>query len=878
MRLAAYAGVGSQSFPKLVPIRESKIMADPTLHFTDLHGPGDGGRLEGIPSTGKFLLGICVPRAEQCLSHGKVHLASHHPFRPLRFYPQILTNLILLILCMVMVALQRLLYGPLRPIEIEQLYEKAWFAITETCLAMTIFRDEVGAWFLVMFVALLVGKVWGWIGEGRVEVLEQQPPANPGLFHARLSFSLLLSMIFDVSMLRYAVHTVLQMARPNMMVMFAFEFAVLTVASSSTTARYIISLTEAYITGKQMQRKIEERRAEIRAARGRRLGRDGEVEPAVPEVDADIDEMDIDVPGWEEKGQWVFYLDLVTDFLKLVVYLSFFFILLAFYGLPIHIMRDVFLTLRSFIKRITDFLRYRRATQDMNKRYPDASAEEIARGEVCIICREDMQPWAANNNAAAAPINRAPATGRPATARVDERSRPKKLPCGHILHFVCLRSWLERQQICPTCRRPVMTTDRVGATGTGNNPPLDGANDGANAGPQPPAPPGHGGVRLGQGADAPGANPQNRGRVFNIGPLRIGFGVGRDDVFQNLAQQLHGGAADPPGQPAQPPGARGPAANEGPQQIGFGFGFGRPQAQPAQQTTTIFAPSNLAAIQAQLQHLEHQINHEINNLRVTADQFSLVLALRAELQRLRQLQQGGIGHPRGGFSSSPTGPHHVRPSLAPGQVHQPHLSNPVMGADHPDLPPNMTLPPGWTLVPLTRLEPGQSRTQTGLYVPRNDGGNPGASVNHTHNQTSTPDLSDLSNPAGASSQAASSTSARISPHAAGLPDPPPTTSAGTARNTATACPPRQLHAGATEGELQGHSDHDADATPVPQWGVDRSQGAPASNELHRHSKAAEHAKEPLLGESSAASVIADAGSSKGKAKATSVEDFIDDTD
>lgn len=32
----------------------------------------------------------------------------------------------------------------------------------------------------------------------------------------------------------------------------------------------------------------------------------------------------------------------------------------------------------------------------------------------------------------------------------------KKLPCGHILHLHCLRSWLERAQICPICRTPVL--------------------------------------------------------------------------------------------------------------------------------------------------------------------------------------------------------------------------------------------------------------------------------------------------------------------------------------------------------------------------------------------------------------------------------------
>ena len=222
-------------------------------------------------------------------------------------------------LCTVMVGLQRLLYGPLRPIEIEQLYEKAWFAITETCLAMTIFRDEVGGWFLVMFVALLVGKVWGWIGEGRVEVLEQQPPANPRLFHARLSFSLFLSMAFDLALLRYAVRTVLHMARPNMMVMFAFEFAVLTISSSSTTARYAISLAESCIIQKQTQVKIEARRAELRSARESTIRREGGPDMASANQTGDvdvIDELHVDVPGWEDKGQWIVYLDLVTGRLR----------------------------------------------------------------------------------------------------------------------------------------------------------------------------------------------------------------------------------------------------------------------------------------------------------------------------------------------------------------------------------------------------------------------------------------------------------------------------------------------------------------------------------------------------------------------------------
>lgn len=185
---------------------------------------------------------------------------------------------------------------------------------------MTIFRDEVGAWFLVMFVCLLVGKVWGWIGEGRVEVLEQQPPADPWGFHVRISVSLVMSSLFNVFLLRYSIQTVLLQARPNMMVMFAFEFAVLTVTSLSTVIRYLLTLYELSIINSQ----INSRRAQLRQERQHRendtlnsvnsgsqelTGRDETAEDSV-------DTLDIDVSGWEEKGRWVFYLDLATGKIK----------------------------------------------------------------------------------------------------------------------------------------------------------------------------------------------------------------------------------------------------------------------------------------------------------------------------------------------------------------------------------------------------------------------------------------------------------------------------------------------------------------------------------------------------------------------------------
>ncbi len=185
---------------------------------------------------------------------------------------------------------------------------------------MTIFREEVGAWFLVMFTALVTGKVWEWIGEGRVEVLEQQPPANPRLFHTRLSISLILSVVYDTWLFTYAVNSVIQQARPNMMVMFLFEFAILATCSFRTAFRYLLSLVEADIVRKQTRQRLEARRRQIKEQRAEILRRRESGDPAEAEAarreempsEEDVEEMDIEVPGWEGKGQAVLGLDLFT--------------------------------------------------------------------------------------------------------------------------------------------------------------------------------------------------------------------------------------------------------------------------------------------------------------------------------------------------------------------------------------------------------------------------------------------------------------------------------------------------------------------------------------------------------------------------------------
>lgn len=385
--------------------------------------------------------------------------------------------------------------------------------------------------------------------------------------------------------------------------------------------------------------------------------------------------------------------DISVDFFKLLVYVTFFAILFTFYGLPIHILRDVVLTMRSFGKRIIDFLRYRNATRDMNERYADATPEEVAREDVCIICREEMRPWQPPEVAGVA-------------GSVPDRLRPKKLPCGHILHFACLRSWLERQQNCPTCRRPLATA--TGARAFTRGP--DAGDNFAGAAQQQVH-----GANQGAAPNAP-AGGRPRAWFLNLGPIRIGFGAGRGDLLQNLAQQAQAQAPQQPNANQPPAGA---------QHIGFGFGFGRQPPQPAQPTQPApqGGPYNHIQTQMQIQQLEQQITQEFGSLRATAEQLQVVRLLHAELTRLRaaQMTPALLGqHPPPMPPASTT----IPPAAAPSHIptfgnHRQFTSTPQHPAIHAGdarLPEGLALPQGWSLLPLQRVEQqGQQQHQAPPY-------------------------------------------------------------------------------------------------------------------------------------------------------------------
>ncbi|RKP07224.1 hypothetical protein THASP1DRAFT_17384 [Thamnocephalis sphaerospora] len=296
--------------------------------------------------------------------------------------------------------LQRVFFGPLRAVEVEHLYERSWFAVTETCLAMTVFRDTFDVPFLAAFAALLFVKIFHWLLQDRVEFMDQAAQLNT-IFHARVAVLLSFLWAADAMFIVHAMRVTLRDG-PGTWLLFGFEYTILACTVVAVAGRYLLNLAES------------------------RMG---------------------DEP-WEEKSVYLFYLELAIDFVKLTAYVSFFLLLLMLHGLPLHIIRDLYVTARSFFRRCGDLRRYRRATRDMEQRYPTLDHADLAAmaDSVCVVCREDMTlppvPDAAGPNA------RQEARANEPHAR--HHHLPKRLPCGHAFHFRCLRSWLERQQSCPT--------------------------------------------------------------------------------------------------------------------------------------------------------------------------------------------------------------------------------------------------------------------------------------------------------------------------------------------------------------------------------------------------------------------------------------------
>ncbi|KAL3246885.1 hypothetical protein MRX96_057390 [Rhipicephalus microplus] len=287
--------------------------------------------------------------------------------------------------------MRKVFFGQLRAAEMEHLIERSWYAVTETCLAFTVFRDDFSPKFVALFTLLLFLKCFHWLAEDRVDYMERSPVISY-LFHVRVIALLLLLGFLDYAFVAHAYHTTLTKGA-SVQVVFGFEYAILLSIVANIYVKYFLHTMDLHSEN-----------------------------------------------PWENKAVYLLYTELIISFIKVVLYLTFMAIMIKIHTFPLFAIRPMYLSMRAFKKAFNDVIMSRRAIRNMNTLYPDATPEELASADnVCIICREEM---VGGGN--------------------------KRLPCSHIFHTACLRSWFQRQQTCPTCRMDVLRQPTAAAAAANN--------------------------------------------------------------------------------------------------------------------------------------------------------------------------------------------------------------------------------------------------------------------------------------------------------------------------------------------------------------------------------------------------------------------------
>jgi hypothetical protein len=278
--------------------------------------------------------------------------------------------------------------GRLTPVETEQLMENGRSMIADTILFLifyspTINGKDVHTSSLIQFIGvIMVLKLFHSIVQIRVSrMFEIGIPSNLSIFRVG---SLLISLLsVDLAM----VHSISQLLDESstFYTWLLFEFINVSISSLSTSLKFMFNLIDLRISQN----------------------------------------------GWQSKSVYIFYTELISDILQMTLYILF--MGLFFYQnptrLPIYAVADVLQVSRQLANRLRSFKKYREITRDMDKRFPNATDEDIVNAESCIICRDKLT------------------------------TTSKVLRCGHIFHTECLKNWAVVQQTCPTCRADLLPRD-----------------------------------------------------------------------------------------------------------------------------------------------------------------------------------------------------------------------------------------------------------------------------------------------------------------------------------------------------------------------------------------------------------------------------------
>lgn len=166
--------------------------------------------------------------------------------------------------------------GQLSSMEVQAVKDNAKYAFIETCLALTVFREELGFYAFSLFVLLFFSKVFHWIAVPRVESFGWRENASFWL-HFRtwslIGFLCLTDIMFSFTFAR----SIYLKKGPMFLMLFGFEYTILLFSIINLAFKYWILIQDLRLNGQ-----------------------------------------------WEMKSLYTFYVDIASDVIRLLLYLAFF--------------------------------------------------------------------------------------------------------------------------------------------------------------------------------------------------------------------------------------------------------------------------------------------------------------------------------------------------------------------------------------------------------------------------------------------------------------------------------------------------------------------------------------------------------------------------
>ncbi|OWB55896.1 hypothetical protein B5S28_g1783 [[Candida] boidinii] len=293
--------------------------------------------------------------------------------------------------------LQTIMFGELKLIEIEHIYERSWYTVTSLLMSIAMFRHENNLLVGTLVLGLLFMTVFHWILADRIEFLFQHAETLKDVLKSRCTYILIFFIWLDYTIIITCIdHSFIHSA--DVFVIFGLDFAMVFFDLLDSASKYIMNTIEIVYLN---------------------LNEDEEI--------------------LEPKGIILKFLELIVSTLR-VSAVGFVFVGLVYaYRIPVNFTGDLYVASTRLITQLKDIYFYFKAKRQLDNCLEQVTDDDLERDDVCIICRDDMS--------------------LDETVGKNHRTYPKKLHCGHILHFGCLKSWLERSHCCPTCRADVFKSD-----------------------------------------------------------------------------------------------------------------------------------------------------------------------------------------------------------------------------------------------------------------------------------------------------------------------------------------------------------------------------------------------------------------------------------